>query len=65
MRALARCLIAAVWALLFFFLGGWFMELGTKRHGNYEYYGIYVVLSWLVGLIGLAVILSFRRRPRE
>lgn len=63
MRALVRCLIAAVWALLFLFLGGCFIELGTSRHGNYEYYGTYVVLPWPIGIVGAIAILAVRRRP--
>jgi len=64
MRAITRCLIAAVWGLLFLFLGGHFIQLGTTRHGNYEYYGTHVLLSWLIGVVGVIVILSVRRRPK-
>ena len=62
MRGMFRLLLAAAWGLTCFIIGGYLIQLGTTRHGNYEAYGFYVVLSWIAGVVGMLAIASFRRR---
>jgi len=62
LRNTAKVLGATASALCGLAAGGHFLQLGIERHGNYEHYGTYVVLSWLLGLAGIPVVLYLLRK---
>jgi hypothetical protein len=62
LRNTAKVIGAAASVLSGLAAGGYFSQLGIERHGSYEHYGTYVVLSWLLGLAGIPLVLYLLRK---